>query len=1218
MGSDWSTGKGWAAENALQQESGMQFLKKLLGLGKANAPASKRPGSLTDNQIQVLDLRSPEIQKYLKTGDEASLRYPPFQKGWLANVPGRVLLDAQASKVRQIASGIGLPPAEFNRLILPVLDAFADFVHMLPASQAHHHRGPGGLLAHSLEAAVHALNSCQVTSFDHDRYPAERIKRRDRWNVAAVLAALLHDVGKPLYDLRVTDGSAEKIWHPVANTIPEWAEEHSVDRYFIHWNPNRHEIHKHLSTTMVERLLHRDLRLWLMEAGQDLYFEMISAIACEDEKRLLTGLVIKADSSSVEADLRKYGGDASGQSAMGIGVPVASLVVDAMRLLKSVGTWKINESGQRVWVFGDGVFVVWAQGVRDITESLVEKGIKAVPRSPDALGEMLLDHNIIERSAEGSIYWSVAPDILNAGRSKPIKLKCVKLSSSTLLFPFEPLPASAVGTVGDDEHEMRFSVGSSATGDPVGSLPLTVSVIDGSNSDLTGLSADGAMTAMFTMPSEETISTPQAAEIIHQQFKAPDFSVPAGMQDPFGAVTPKQSTAQSIQQPPPHVQAPSTRPETSAPIKQASPKGPTQTGQKTPRAGAVHLVAIEDATDTTIRVKGADSTGVKPVGAIVVAGAIPGAELGIRVGGGVAPLLAPAGQTQTKNHKKKTRSEQDLSARGEMQQLGDFASDANSTFNVPVDQSDSGSIAFHPPATDQLQSECEASAANDDAARAYTYDFGDIDDEVLELAGMDLPDRSLRPDIKHEEPISASEPALDKDVFAGPQLPSVASIEFKSPRIETKLDTDSSQLVIPPELALSDEFGFNNFNVDLSLQFIGEIPADSPLTVNLPKGVERFTDPVGITSHDLSGGFDLPPSDLSNREYDPSTVELSPQEESFSALTEEYDLPNLSAGVLLEPPPEGFWDGPDLNRDADWPVFDEPLFQEAITHTEQGRASVSSLQTSDGQELKPQNRVQPPPEILPKKETVKRGIGSHKNSGRSPGGPGGIKVQSGSEVSSEIRIGQARKPREPLSATPVKPPATVEVQPLSSSGGDYFCAQDLAEEFDAYLEVTPELGRALKWYAENLDKTVSMNSYKPFFTFEGQGFVIDDIPKLERAGWLWDDFTGTINRKNPKGVLLTSYLGEIFEYLTKGKYRHSMASARNREEARYLANVAESAISLCKEHEMNGRRVVSIQPRKLSEISNALQVDESTLKRALIATHQYLMVRNNHVIELMD
>lgn len=411
---------------------------------------------------------------------------------------------------------------------------------------------------------------------------------------------------------------------------------------------------------------------------------------------------------------------------------------------------------------------------------------------------------------------------------------------------------------------------------------------------------------------------------------------------------------------------------------------------------------------------------MKPDGAIVVAGAIPGAELGIRVGGGSSTSCA-CGTNSDEETQEKTRSEQDLSARGEKLELGDFASDDNSTFNVPGDQSDSGSIVFNPPSTDQLQSECEASAPNDDAARAYTYDFGDIDDEVLELAGMDLPDRSLGLDIKHEEPISASEPALDKDVFAEPQLPSVASVEFKSPRTETKLDTASSQLVIPPELALSDEFGFNNFNVDLSLQFIGEIPADSPLTVNLPKGVERFTDPVGITSHDSSGGFDLPPSDITNHEYDPSTVELSTQEESFSALTEEYDLPNLSAGVLLEPPPVGFWDGPDLNRDADWPVFDEPLFQEAITHTEQGRTSVSSLQTSDGQELKPQNRVQPPPEILPKKETVKRGIGSHKNSGRSPGGPGGIKVQSGSEVSSEIRIGQARKPREPLSATPVKP-----------------------------------------------------------------------------------------------------------------------------------------------------------------------------------------------------
>jgi hypothetical protein len=83
-------------------------------------------------------------------------------------------------------------------------------------------------------------------------------------------------------------------------------------------------------------------------------------------------------------------------------------------------------------------------------------------------------------------------------------------------------------------------------------------------------------------------------------------------------------------------------------------------------------------------------------------------------------------------------------------------------------------------------------------------------------------------------------------------------------------------------------------------------------------------------------------------------------------------------------------------------------------------------------------------------------------------------------------------------------------------------------------------------------------------------------------------------------------------------YRHSLSVAKDEVEAQNLQRIAVAALALCKESELNGKRVVSIQSRKLSEISNALQVNEPTLKRALIATHQYLLVRNNHVIELVD
>ena len=525
----------------------MQLLKLLKGLVTRTSIDAGREGkrSLTINQIQELELEDPELQKYLMRGDEASLKYPPFLVGLPARVPGKFLLNAHAAKVRAIASGIGLPPREFNRLILPVLDSFASFAHMLPASQAHHHRGAGGLLAHSLEVAVHALNACQVTSFDHDRYPAERIKRRDRWNAAAVLAALMHDVGKPLYDLRVTDASAEKIWQPVANSIPEWAQENGVERYFFHWNPNRHDVHKHLSTTMIDRLLSKELRLWLMEAGQDLYFAMVNAIACDDEKSILTGLVIKADSTSVEADLRKWGGDASGKSALGIGVPVSSLVVDTMRHLKSIGVWKVNEVGHRVWVIGDGVYVAWVQGVKDITEELNEKGVKAVPRSADALGEVLLDHHILERSPDGSIYWSVFPDLLSDGRPKPIKLKCVRLAASNLLFPFEPVPQSIAGVVGEGEHETRFEANSntgavalpgggvaSQTNDPLAAFPAP------------GANNPASMEPMFSLggATVDAFAPKPAAEIFSTAtLSVPDFSAAPGGADPFGNPAPKQA-----------------------------------------------------------------------------------------------------------------------------------------------------------------------------------------------------------------------------------------------------------------------------------------------------------------------------------------------------------------------------------------------------------------------------------------------------------------------------------------------------------------------------------------------------------------------------------------------------------------------------------------------------------------------------------------------------
>jgi hypothetical protein len=453
---------------------------------------------------------TPDLIKKLEEGDEDALRYPPYIRGYPAFIAGHVLLDYHKEKVGQIASGIGLPPHQFKRLILPALVSYANFVHLVPASQNHHHRAWGGLLAHGLEVALLALNSCQVTSFDHGRVPQERTRRKERWYAAAVFASLLHDTGKPLSDFRVTDASGELFWKPVSKSIPDWAAENGIERYYLHWNPGRHERHKNLSITMVDRILHPEVREWLMDGGQDLYSAMVAAITGDDGKSALTGIVIKADSASVHLDLKKRGGDPAGTAAGGTGVPIASHVIGAMRLLRQNEVWKANGRGDRIWSTTQGIFIAWNAGAAEVVEKMLADGLKAFPRSADSLGEILADHDVFERNPNGSIYWKVAPDVLSEGKEKILRLQCIKLSSPSTLYPYDPAPPPVAVIIGDEKDGIRYDPVNGAMGVPVGANAQEGAL---KGVELAGaehpVAADGDLKPMFDLESASEAAIPK-------------------------------------------------------------------------------------------------------------------------------------------------------------------------------------------------------------------------------------------------------------------------------------------------------------------------------------------------------------------------------------------------------------------------------------------------------------------------------------------------------------------------------------------------------------------------------------------------------------------------------------------------------------------------------------------------------------------------------------
>ncbi|CAM3174303.1 MobH family relaxase [Pseudomonas floridensis] len=404
------------------------FLKRLW-------PRSER--ALTDSFAHPAEqMITPEIKRYLENHNWRNLRYPPYQEGYPGGVPGQWFMrNYQHELYDRIIHSVGMPASDLQLYVEPILVNFAELAHMLPASENHHHSGPGGLLRHSLEVASLTLDGCLTTAFDTNETPARRSMRLRRWYVAGIASGLLHDAGKPLTDIRATDFEGNNQWIYAQETLHEWSVRNKLNRYFLHWNSNRHGNHVQVSVAQATRIIPPAVQAWLIEGGHDIYEALLDAISGAGSSPL-TDLVKWADSASTKRDLNRGSNNGGGNAT---GVPVPRLVSDAMLRLLSDGTWKINTPAGRVWVATDGVYIVWNQGAEEIVKMLVGDGVVAIPRSPDTLIGTLVEHGIAERAPNGELYWLVTPHLLRKNGKGPA-LRCMKLVNPDILFPTTPIP----------------------------------------------------------------------------------------------------------------------------------------------------------------------------------------------------------------------------------------------------------------------------------------------------------------------------------------------------------------------------------------------------------------------------------------------------------------------------------------------------------------------------------------------------------------------------------------------------------------------------------------------------------------------------------------------------------------------------------------------------------------------------------------------------------
>lgn len=369
-------------------------------------------------------------------------RYPPFTEGFPRHKTDE-LLDSQSSIIKDIAATLRINNEQFNHLALPVISNYASYCHLLPASERHHHRGMGGLFRHGLEVAKFACQFAQANQFCPKDLPRLKRDNENRWQFAAFVAGLTHDLGKPLSDLVVRDRSGEQVWNPYEITLVDWLYTNDIDRYFIGWNGDRNKRHKNYSLLLLPKILTDEVSAYLNKTGPQVFNALLESLMGTSAIGTLTSLVVEADQASVTRDLANSALDIDEYS---FGIPIERYFFDALRTY--VTSASINTPGSTVWVTQNSIFLSWPRVADDIYQLIQSDKIPGYPRSADTVADILLERAFATFYADEQgvalRYWPLSPEPL-----KGLTLNCLRLDDLSLVFTSQPPPsiASVIGSL---------------------------------------------------------------------------------------------------------------------------------------------------------------------------------------------------------------------------------------------------------------------------------------------------------------------------------------------------------------------------------------------------------------------------------------------------------------------------------------------------------------------------------------------------------------------------------------------------------------------------------------------------------------------------------------------------------------------------------------------------------------------------------------------------
>jgi integrating conjugative element relaxase (TIGR03760 family) len=287
------------------------------------------------------------------------IAYRGSETGWYNVLPARDLIRCIEGDevISKIIRATRFAPDIFAHDLQPALLNFAEFVQLLPASESHHHANPGGLLAHTLETVLYALTIRTGYLLPLGAGAEVIAAQRDFWTYAVFLAALLHDVGKPMADLKIQwkrgRTSEPTLWSATAGSLNDCA----ATEYFVGFkkkSERNYDSHAKLGAMLLQRLVPGSTLASMAHVPAGL--QELNQYLGGERSGALHEIVQKADQESTRRNLAT-GSRARFSSARA--VPLIERLMGAMTLMfVEGGHLPLNRDGAAGWVYDNCLWLV--------------------------------------------------------------------------------------------------------------------------------------------------------------------------------------------------------------------------------------------------------------------------------------------------------------------------------------------------------------------------------------------------------------------------------------------------------------------------------------------------------------------------------------------------------------------------------------------------------------------------------------------------------------------------------------------------------------------------------------------------------------------------------------------------------------------------------------------------------------------------------------------